>query len=164
MARRVLAITSVKRLESLSARQRETYTRARQARQLMLRAGMSRGRAAREAGTTPRTMERYLGPTVEKQGRRWRAKPGGRLYSYVWVPTSSGMRRLVATEREANLARAYKDALWRYVTQNDDAELSKFEGASIAGYTLETDPALIEEMIDRGELDPYEVGSGETGR
>ena len=61
-------------------------------------------------------------------------------------------------------ARTYRDALWRWLRSEDDSALAALEGRSIQGFTLETDPAILGEMIDRGELDPREVGSGETGR
>ena len=60
--------------------------------------------------------------------------------------------------------RVYKDALWRYVKTSEDSELVELEGRAVGGYTLLTDAPEIEELIERGELDPYEVGSGETGR
>jgi hypothetical protein len=164
MARRVAPITSLKRLESLSARERQTYARTLHAHRLM-RAGMSKTQATFEADTTPEAMDRYLGGAgLQKRGARWVARPGGRLWAYVQVPTTSGVRRLPVRGREADLVRAYKDALWRYVNTGDDSELVELEGRSVGGYTLLTDAAEIEELIERGELDPYEVGSGETGR
>ncbi len=164
MARRVKPITTLGRLRALTPKQRKTYARTLHARRLMQNAGLSRERAAREAGTTPEAMGRYLGGAIKRRGGRWKVRPGARLFSYVWVPTTSGMQRLEASSREADLARRYHDALWRYLNLGDDADLTKLEGSSIAGYTLETDPALLEEMIEGGELDLYEIGSGETGR
>jgi hypothetical protein len=150
----------------LSVRQRETYTRTRQAHRLMRNAGMSKSRAAREAGTTTRSMDRYLGSAgLEKSGSRWIAKPGGRLRSYEWVPTTSGMQRIPVTGRGSDQVRAFKDALWRGNT-GDESALVRFEGVEIgsSGYVFEADPANLSEMIDRNELDPREVGSGETAR
>ena len=102
MARRVLPITSLKRLGSLSAGRRETYARTLHAHRLM-RAGMSKTQAAREAETTPRTMDRYLGDAIVKRDRRWHARPGGRLHRCVWLPTTSGMQRLAVSGRDAEL-------------------------------------------------------------
>jgi hypothetical protein len=166
MARPILPVTSVKRLGSLSFRQRETYTRTRQAHRLMRNAGMSKSRAAGEAGTTARSMDRYLGRAgLERRGTRWQAKRGGRLYSYEWVPTTSGMQRIPLTGRGSDQVRAFKDALWHLAT-GDESQLVRFEGVEIgrSGYVFEADPAILGEMVDRGELDPREVGSGETAR
>jgi hypothetical protein len=160
----LLPVTSRGRLRALSRRQRETYARALHARRLMERAGMSREQAAREAGTSVRTIKRYLGDAVEKRGGRWRVRAKARLYSYVRVPTTSGIRTLEASAREAALARDYKDALWRWANTGDDSALAAMEGAVIDGHVLETDLAVLGELLDRGELDIYEIGSGETAR
>jgi len=164
MARRIVPITSLRRLQSLSARERQTYARTLHAHRLM-RAGMSKKQAAFEADTTPQAMDRYLGGAgLQKRGARWVAKPGARLWVYVQVPTTSGVQRLAVRGRKSDLVRVYKDALWRYVKTSEDSELVELEGRAVGGYTLLTDAPEIEELIERGELDPYEVGSGETGR
>lgn len=164
-------ITTLRRLEALSPPQRKTYSRTLHARRLVQNAGMSREQAAREAGTTPGTMSRYLGDAVSKRGSargkrggRFRAAPTSRLRSYVEVPTTSGMRSLPATSREADLARRYRDALRHYGYTGDDSDLISLDGESIDGHTLLTDSVEIDELIARGELDPRDVGSGETGR
>ena len=164
MAKRRRPINSLARLESLSGRQQQAYGRTLHAQRLMQNAGMSRREAAREAGTTPGTMDRYLGAALRKRGGRWLANASDGLYVTVLVPTTSGMRALPASPLERELTRRYRDALWRYDHFVDDSELLDLEGESISGYTLETDIARINEMIDRGELDPSEVGSGETAR
>jgi hypothetical protein len=156
--------TTRRRLGALTASQERVYGRALHALRLSQNAGMSVGQAAREAGTTVASMRRYLGDAIEKRDRRWHAKARNRLWRYVRVPTESGMQRLAVSGRDADLARSYRDALWRYVHFDDDTGLAGLDGRSIGGCTLETDPARISELIDRGELDPSEIGSGETGR
>lgn len=157
-------ISTLARLEALTPRQRATYSRTLHARRLMQNTGMSRKQAAETAGTTPRSMNRYLGGTIKKRGGRWHVRPGAELYRYVKVPTTSGMQTLPASSSESDLARRYRSALWRYTATGDESELLSLEGESIGGFTLETDHAEIEELIARGELDPRDVGSGETGR
>jgi hypothetical protein len=163
MARRVLPITSVARLEALTPKQRQTYGERVRFAGRLFEGGRKPARAAREAGTTLRTMERY--GVVRRRGGRWRSTLGRTVYDS-WLPTTSGPRRLtIATAAERRLDREYRDAFRRWVRSHgqDDSALAK-QGRSIGGFTLETDPAVLGEMLDRGELDPREVGSGETAR
>jgi hypothetical protein len=130
----------------------------------LIEGGMKPRQAAREAGTTLHTMERY--GVVQRRGRRWRSTLGRTVFES-WLPTTSGPRRLtIATAADWRLERDYRDAFRRWLRSDgqDDSALARLEGRAIASFTLETDAAVLGEMLDRGELDPREVGSGETAR
>jgi hypothetical protein len=75
-----------------------------------------------------------------------------------------GPRSFVVGDRDARVARAYRDALWRYVNLDDESGLADLEGRSIQGYRLETDPGELDVMIGSGELDVADIGSGDIER
>ena len=167
MARRVRRILSATDYEKLSTRERDAYLRARQARQIMRRGGpkMSKTRAAHEAGTSLRNLDRYFPDGFEKQGGRWRVNEGAVEWAEFTLPTEAGIRSFVLTGDDLELARRYRDAFAAWYLSNGQStrQLYDLEGVSVQGYTLESDPARLAEMLDRDELDPRTIGSG-TGR
>lgn len=152
MARRYTLVSDVDALQALTAHQRKTWTRQLHA-QRLINAGASRSQASREAHTSLRTMRRWLG-----------TNPDAERYAYVRVASDKGVKRLPASRRETDLAHRYRDAVWRHANLNDDSGLADLEGEMIGDYELETGPESIDEMIARGELDPSEIGSGETAQ
>jgi hypothetical protein len=158
----VRPITTSARLRRLTRRQRRTFTKTLQAERLNRELGWSLERSAREAGTTPETVRAYQGDVWDKHDGRWVRRPGGRLKRSVRVVTTSGPRSFVVGEQDARIARAYRDALWRYINFDDDRGLADLEGRSIQGYRLETDPGELDVMIGSGELDIAEIGSGDV--
>jgi hypothetical protein len=160
----VRPITTSARLRRLTGRQRRTFTKTLKAERLSRELGWSLERSAREAGTTPGTVRAYQGEVWAKQDGRWVRRPGGRLKRSVRVVTTSGPRSFVVGDRDARVARAYRDALWRYVNLDDESGLADLEGRSIQGYRLETDPGELDVMIGSGELDVADIGSGDIER
>ena len=171
MPRRIVKPTTADLLERLTPDERETWGRVIYARRKN-EAGMPMKQAAREAGTTPRTMKRWLGDGLQKSGGRWTINPDAEQFVYVKVPTTSGARTLPANRAEADLVREYRQEVWHVGGAKDPAELArreaqlrrKFEGRTVAGYELETDIAEINEQIDSGAITTREIGSGVTGQ
>lgn len=169
MAQRIRPITTRARLDALTPRQHATYRKNLHALRLMQNGGLSRPAAAREAGATPASMQRYLGDAIAKRGSargkrggRYRATPSARhrLKLHYTLPTTSGVRRLtVSKPAEYELARSYRFALRAYISQGDPSLLAPFKGQSSDGWTLETEPGEIDVMVGSGELDPDDIGS-----
>ena len=163
MPRRIVKPTTVDLLERLTPDELETWGRVIYARRKN-EAGMPMKQAAREAGTTPRTVKRWLGDGLQKRGGRWEVNPDSEQFVFVKVPTTSGVRTLPANRAEADLVREYRQAVWN-ARGGDDREMRRrFEGETVAGYELETDIAEINEQIDSGAITTREIGSGVTGQ
>lgn len=169
MAAQIRPITTRARLDALNPAQRVTYRRTLHGLRLMQNRRLSLAAAAREAGTTPETMRRYLGDAISRRGSE-RGRRGGRyrvtpdrhqrLALRYTLPTTSGVRNLTITNaREYELAREYRFALRTYINQRDASLLARFEGVSIDGYVLETEPIEIDVMVGTGELDMEDIGS-----
>jgi hypothetical protein len=157
---RATPIRSAKTFAKLNGRQRETYQRTLDALSGMRR-GQSLDLAAREAGTTPRTVRRYVGAAVKRQGSRYvlgrdrLVRPAMRVLSSGCVERVDGLGR-----RDSRIAGRHANALKRYLDTGDASELQRLRGASVGGYELETDLDVIDELAARGELefeDIYEL-------
>jgi hypothetical protein len=129
----------------------------------IMQAGETRETAAREVGRHPSTLSRYL--PLRKEGRRWVLTDAETYGNTKALPIRVSPTRTemivvpAATSAERELATEYGRALRRYAANNDPGELQRFEGRTIAGYELETRMDEIDDLYDRGELDPDEIGS-----
>ena len=59
----------------------------------------------------------------------------------------------VRGSRAASTIGAYHDAVRRYLVDQDPSGLAAMAGTKVGGVLLETDPAALEELDRRGELD-----------
>ena len=120
-----------------------------------MRAGHSRSRSARMAGTTPRTVVRYVGGALRRgRGGRYIARPTDRLARPVRVLTTEGPKDLVLRgSRVTSTIARHWNAIHRFLGTGDSEPLEPFHGKRVAGYTLETDPDAIERQAHRGELE-----------
>jgi hypothetical protein len=148
---RARPIRSATSFAKLTHNQRATYQRTLDALSGMRR-GQSLTAAAREAGTTPRTVRKYAGAAVKRPGSRY-VLGRDRLYREPLILTNTGLRNVGVTRRDASTAGRYMNALKRYRNTGEDSALRRFNGVSIGGYELETDLDLIDELAARGELD-----------
>ena len=152
---RARPIRSAKSFDRLTLRQQGTYQRT-----LDTLSGMRRGQsltaAAREAGTTPRTVRRYAGATVRRPGSRY-VIGRDRLYRPMRVLTNTGEVTVSVGRREAKIVGRYWNAVGRYLHHGDSSELEKFRGVTVGGFELESDLDVIDERAARGELDFEEI-------
>lgn len=134
---------------------------------LMRSKHLSLARAAKEAGTTPRTVKRYVGSALWKtEIGRYRAEPSDRLVRSLEFLTPEGRTVLqVRGSRNASLVGEYFDALKRYLTSGRTDALRKFEGKSLRvgkiTYRFITDLELIDRLGNAGEIqfeDIYAMG------
>jgi hypothetical protein len=115
---------------------------------------LSKGEAARRAGTTPNAIERYVGQAWPSSVTRW---------SFL---TKDGVITLEVTDKrtKSNLGR-YDNALRKYIDGKGDADLMAFRGRYIRvngqRYEFLTDTNRINELGDAGEL-RIEYASGDA--
>lgn len=145
-------VRSASSFAKLSSRQREAYERTLDAVRRMRR-GESASRAASDAGTTTRTMRRYLGADLKRSERGRLKLVRDRAYRRMSVFTASGVVDIDVSRREASIVGLHWSAIAYYGASQDDSRLMRFAGVSVGGYELETDIALINEMADRGALE-----------
>jgi hypothetical protein len=147
-------VRSASSFAKLSSRQREAYERTLDAVRRMRR-GESASSAASNAGTTTRTMRRYLGADLKRNEHGRLKLRRDRAYRRMAVFTTSGIRDIDVSRREASIVGSHWSAIAYYGASpsQDDSRLMQFDGVSVGGYELETDIALINEMADRGALE-----------
>lgn len=157
---RARPIRTEKSFAKLTRRQRATYQRT-----LDTLSGMRRGQsltaAAREAGTTPRTVRKYAGAAVKRPGSRY-VLGRDRMYRPMRVLTNTGVEPVGVSRREARTIGRHWNAVKRWGIYQDSSELDKFRGVTVGGYELETDLDVIDELAGRGELefeDIYELAA-----
>lgn len=157
MARPVSPTTSVrnrKDLEALTPKQRQERAAALQAVSMMRDdPTLSLSRAARQAGTTPRSVRHYAGDALEHSGSRWTATRADRLYRPMFVNSGGLVVPVdVRGSRKASEVSAYHRAVRRYLDSGDDRDLNRFASRTVAGVEYETDPDVLDEMARRGQL------------
>jgi hypothetical protein len=160
VARRVIPLTSPSVPAPGSAADRIRRDMARALR--IMQAGETREAAAREVGRHPSTLSRYL--PLRKEGQRWQltdAETYGNTKALPFrvTPVRTEMRVQAATSAERELATEFGRELRHYFATGDSSELQRFEGRTIGGLELETRVDELDELYDRGELDPDLLGS-----
>lgn len=110
--------------------------------------------AAKRAGTTPATMQKYASPALRRDARgRIVARPTDRLFRRLPALTTKGLKQLDLTDsREASVVGRHWNAIGQGLS-GDWTKAATFKGTRVHGYALETDPNLIEPQAQRGELD-----------
>jgi hypothetical protein len=115
---------------------------------------LSLSRAARQEGVSPEAVHRYAGQGLERHGSHWNVKAGDRLYRPMVVYSSGTITDIdVRGSRKASEVGAYHAAVRYFLATGDESALRRFEGRRVAGVVYETDPAVLEEMARRGQLD-----------
>lgn len=151
-------ISRARDLDRLRPAEREARGKVLKALSLMRNDGLSVGRAAREAGTTPNAVRRYAGNALEKDARgRYSAKPYDRLARQMEFYTDRGRITLeVRDSRSASRIGKYMNAVNRYLTTGDDRPLRAFRGQSVRvdklAYPLITDTNVLDTLAGAGEL------------
>jgi len=154
-------VRSLRQLLGLRPTERETRERTLEALNLMRQEGHSASEAAELAGTTTKSMRRYLGDALEQDGRRLRASRGDRLYRELKVLTTEGTKVVgVRGSGQASLISQHANAVRQYLATGQTGALAPFAGRTIAGLAFETDPTAIEEHWRRGELDWEDLYGG----
>lgn len=133
---------------------KDAHDRALKAIGYMRSSGLTLTEAAKLAGTTPATVRRYAGSALTQTGNRYRASSGDRLYRRMAAFGYQGRTEVdVRSSRAGSLIGAHFNAVSRYLATGDAGVLAPFRGRSVGGVELLTDPARIEQLAARRELD-----------
>jgi hypothetical protein len=151
-------VRSASSFAKLTSRQREAYERTLDGVRRMRR-GESATQAASSAGTTTRTMRRYLGADLKRDKRGRLKLRRDRAYRRMEVFTTSGKLPLDVSRREASIVGSHWSAIAYYGASQDDSRLMRFRGVYVGEYELETDIAVINELANRGELEFEDIYS-----
>jgi hypothetical protein len=150
----------VRRKKLAAARRRRAITDPRVARGLgeMRRKGVSASEAAHDQRMKLKTFVKGAGPSVYRMGRGkpWKARSEDQLRFSMTVLTRKGrVDVIVRNSRERKLLHEYESAVRMFRADEDGAEeeLKKFEGKTIGGHKLITDPKLLIELEEANELD-----------
>ncbi len=115
------------------------------------RAGISRGAALRRVG----------GVLKRTRSGRYVAKSADRIRRDLQVLTTRGLKTLdLRGSRVASTVGEHWNAVHRFLETGDVSVLRPFRDKSVAGYRLETRPAVIERLGHRGELSFEDIYEG----
>jgi hypothetical protein len=147
-------VTGSRALLGMRSSEQEARRRAFDALHDMRTRGWSLKRAAATNGTTPNNVRRHLGPALDFERGRYRAKRGDRMPALMTVTGPQGPVEVVVTgSRNRSLVARHRAAINHYAATGDPSRLLRFEGLTVAGVELETDPDLIQEWGEIGLLD-----------
>lgn len=157
MARSRRPIRSAEAYAKLTSRQRDTYDRVLAAARDLHR-GSSARVAAKRAGTTQRTMKRYLGADMQRAPNGRYKLRRDRAYRRMEVLTNTGPIAIEVSRRDASIVGRHWNAVRLYLETGDSSALSEFRGVVVAGgYELEADPDVIDEFASLDVLSIEEI-------
>jgi hypothetical protein len=146
--------TGARSLLGMRASEQEARLRAFDALHSMRTERLSLTRAARRAGTTPNNVRRHVGPALDYEHGRYRARSGDRLPAAMTVIGPQGPVEVVVTgSRNRSLVARHRAAINHFAATGDPSRLRHFAGMTVSGVELESDPDLIQEWGELGLLD-----------
>ncbi len=149
------AIKSHKQLNDLPSGERVARDRALNALSQMRWKNLSLTQAAKQAETTPGNVRKYAEIALykDKAGRVY-PKATDRMPRQMTILTPEGLQSVnVGSSLEASKVGEYMNAVKHFLNTGDTTRLRKFQGKSIAGRPLLTDPQTIENLAFRHELE-----------
>lgn len=136
-------------------KRQEIYNRALRVLARMRRTGASLTAAAHEEHIDPRTVRKYL--RVELRGRGRPTKADRRKRDML-IPTILGNVPItVRGSKQASRLGRYMSAVGKYLRKGDVDALSEFQGKSIGGHPLITDPEVLRSLAHAGALSLDEI-------
>jgi len=134
---------------------RDTYNRSLHVLARMRRTGASLTAAAREEHIDPRTVRKHLKADLRGRGKATKAD---RRYRDMLIPTTLGNAPItVRGSKQASQVGKYMSAVGKYLRSGDLEALTAFEGKSIGGLVLITDPAVLSSLAQAGALTLEEI-------
>jgi hypothetical protein len=132
------------------ARNRALHVLAR-----MRRTGQTLTAAAREEHIDPRTVRKHIGIELKrfaKEGTIYPSKSDQRARQML-IPTSQGTTpATIRGSAQASVLGRYMAAVGKFLRTGDTDALDEFEGRSIAGHRLITDPEELSLLAEAGSL------------
>jgi hypothetical protein len=124
----------------------------------MRRLGWSLNKAAKSEHIKSQTILRHVGKALYRSGpgKPWKATKSDRLAEKMAVLTEQGpVFAVVRSSIERTRLSRYNTALRKWRAAEDGAlqELLAFEGQTVAGYVLITDPDVLIRLEEAGQLD-----------
>lgn len=141
--------------ERTAGKRKKTYNRALHALARMRRTGSSLAAAAREEHIDPRTVRKYL--NAELRGRGKPTKTDRRNRNMLIPTTIGNAPATVRGSKQASQLGRYMSAVGKYLRTGDVDGLAEFEGKSIGGHSLITDPDLLSSLAQAGALTLDEI-------
>jgi lambda repressor-like predicted transcriptional regulator len=143
-------------------RRQQATQRILEAVQAMRSRGVSLTQAAREAGTTPRTVQRLGASALTRKGSRYVARKFDRIPRTMRHITASGLQTVtVKSSRVASRIAAHAAAVNRFLTSGDVSVLWPFEGQTFrvgkAVFAFLTDPTTLEQLAFAGEVSYHDL-------
>ena len=138
---------------------RDTYNRALHVLARMRRTGETLTSAAREEHIDLRTVRKYLGAELRgiTNGEVQPTKADRRVRNMM-IPTEKGVEpSSIHGSKEASQLGRYMSAVGKYLTTGDISGLEEFEGQTIAGRQLITDPDVLNSLAQAGALQPDQI-------
>jgi hypothetical protein len=132
-----------------------SYSRALRALARMRRTGEPLSRAAQLEHVDPRTVRKYLGAELKRSRVAGRTVPttGDRRVRQMYVLTSEGnISEAIRGSEKASQLGKYMAAVGRFLRTGDADGLAEFEGQSIAGHRLITDPDQLVTLAESGSV------------
>lgn len=119
---------------------------------------MSLAKAAKLEHIKQSTFLRYAGSAVYRSGpgKPWKATKSDRLSAKMTILTRQGpIFDVVRSSKERTRLALYDNAVRKFRAGEDGAakELASFEGETVAGHELITDPDVLIQLEEAGQLD-----------
>jgi hypothetical protein len=111
--------------------------------------------AAHQEHVDPRTVRKYLRADLKRIKKDGQTRPtkSDRRRRNMLIPTALGTSpAVVKGSRQATLLGRYMSVVGKYLRTGDTTGLSEFEGKSISGHTLLTDPSALSSLAEAGAL------------
>jgi hypothetical protein len=134
---------------------RDTYNRSLHVLARMRRTGASLTAAAKEEHIDPRTVRKYVGSELRRARLDGRTQPtkDDRRRREMLVPTERGASPItIHGFKQASLLGQYMSAVGKYLRTGETSDLEEFEGQSIGGHPLITDPDTLSSLAQAGAL------------
>ena len=132
----------------------KSYNRALRVLARMRRTGETLTCTARQEHIDPRTVKKYLSAELRglSQGEIQPTRADRRRRNML-IPTSHGATPVVVRgSQEASQLGRYMSAVGHYLKTGDTDALQEFEGQSIGGHRLITDPSTLNHLAEAGSL------------
>jgi hypothetical protein len=132
----------------------ETYNKALRVLARMRRSGETLTAAAHHEHIDPRTVRKHIGAELKRveDGRTQPTKVDRRRRNML-IPTAQGTEPVnIRGSEQASMLGRYFSAVGKYLRTGDTEALDEFEGQSIAGHRLVTDPETLNSLAQAGAL------------
>ena len=122
---------------------------------LMRREKLSLSEAAQRLGISPGLVQRYAGEGLRRGASgNYYARPSDNIPRSLSFLTERGLITVEArNSKEATLVSKYMTATKNYLMTGDESFLDRFRGKRFGRHQFVTDPDILDELADAGELD-----------